>query len=943
MRAFFIGILALVFSLKSYATSGVQAQLSQVGDAIHIEFSGLNQWDYDITKNEKKNWTQIEIEIPRLSEPTVMALKKWKTPTVETVSVQHDGKDGKDIVSLRVKNTNIETFDYLTDQPSRLIIDIFQNQKSETKKNVTNRNDANDDASADTTNVETKNKKAKNGKIAQDKKNTLSVGSEKSRIPSSLDALEISDQGPLLSKSTVERQSGIFDGGDPHFERFQLKDFEIKEDSIIASKENYYIDFPMLRIGNHQLENLNSAKPVYDIAPKDSEENKQARLLLTLFENKRYLVFLKTVDWFYSKFPNSEYDEVIKYMWADVHFSLWLEKKNVDDFELSMLRYRQALEKYPNSPLVERTRMLMGFASLDRGDYLGTLRQFQNHIKSRPQSPNKDIARLAIAEAFLKLNRYKESIDMYDEIERDASNKKYQTQAAYFRGDVYYKQATQDLANQNQFFEDSIKQYQTALKKYPDNFVDFPSAYYNQASAYFHLQKPKESLGTYLEFLKRFPNHSYAGYAMTRVGELMETLGADKSKVMGAYLETQFRYGDKPGSVVARLRLLSSRMRNMKPTEVDHSVKEIMQQVRNSNLDKIEQFANVIVSDGYASRKEFDRSVDLLVKFYQSNPTTVDTQLLKNRIVKYLNMKIKDQVDAGQFISALQTHNKYSDSWLKTSDRIDTKYNVGRAFELAGAFVQSEKLYRDTLNKILSLKGTPAEKERNIFEKLPTLDELYLRLAQSELQLGHHSESYEYMKLIKSPESLSEKNQIERVQLGAVLLEKKGDFDSAARYLVELIKTWKGEPVLVSEPYYQLAQIEIKSGKKDDAIKSLEKIDQLMSDSENKVSASLHSKSLEQMADIYFEKNDKAKALKAYEHLLEKYETSKPLSSIRYKVGKMYFERGEIQKAADVWNKLKAEKNDLWYKLAQEQLKNSDWGSDYKKYIKRIPAMSERN
>jgi hypothetical protein len=28
--------------------------------------------------------------------------------------------------------------------------------------------------------------------------------------------------------------------------------------------------------------------------------------------------------------------------------------------------------------------------------------------------------------------------------------------------------------------------------------------------------------------------------------------------------------------------------------------------------------------------------------------------------------------------------------------------------------------------------------------------------------------------------------------------------------------------------------------------------------------------------------------------------------------------------------------------MAQEQLKNSEWQNDYKKYIKRIPAMSER-
>jgi tetratricopeptide (TPR) repeat protein len=200
------------------------------------------------------------------------------------------------------------------------------------------------------------------------------------------------------------------------------------------------------------------------------------------------------------------------------------------------------------------------------------------------------------------------------------------------------------------------------------------------------------------------------------------------------------------------------------------------------------------------------------------------------------------------------------------------------------------------------------------------------------------------LKQVEKPQALSDKQQIERVFLAAQLLDKKGDPETAVRYLLELIKTWKGLPEMVADCYLFLGQLENKIAKSDDAIKSFERVDELMTDSE-KVQPSTHAKAIEALGNIYFDKGDKEKALGYYQKLLGKYENAKPLASIRYKVGKIYFERGEIQKAADIWKELRTAENDktgFWYKLAQEQLKNSEWQSDYKKYIRRIPAMERQ-
>jgi tetratricopeptide (TPR) repeat protein len=723
----------------------------------------------------------------------------------------------------------------------------------------------------------------------------------------------------------------VFDGGDPHFERFAIKDYEVKEDAVIASRQKVYLDFPMLQVQSPYFQILQSRPPLYEIHPKDTEENKEARLLLTLFKNKRYNVYLKTADWFFQKYPKSEYDEMARFMAADSQFSIWLQTRDADDFDTAMMKYRQALEKYPQSELAERTMFLMGFATLDRGDYLGTLRQFQNLLSKRPNSVNRDIARFALADAYLKLNRFDEATQLYNEIEKDSSADKYKIEAAYRQGDVNYLK--KDYAG-------AINQYQAALKKYPASVADYPNAVYNQAAAYFYLKDFRKSLDTYREFLEKYPANDQAGYAMTRAGEILDILGADKRQVMGAYLETYFRYGETPSATVARLHMLSEKMNTMKPQEVDDAVSEIQGLAKKSDLPKMDQFATLMIAKGYNHRKDYDKAVHLLVDYYQQHPTSVDTGLFSQRIVKNINEELTDKVDQGKFMQALSLYGKYEDTWLKGSQRIDTKYNIGRAYEQAGVNSQAEDLYKDTLNKLYAIKGTPAEKERSVFEQLPSTDKLNLRLAEVAWQQSKFAAAYDYLKAIQKPGAMTGREQIERVQLAATLLDKRGEIDSAIRYLSELLKTWQGVPNLLAEPYLSLAQLDIKKGDTTEAIKALQQVDHLQEDS-HKVSADTHAKALSLLADLQLQKKMSDAASGTIQKLLDQYGADRPLASYRYELGNIYFKKGDKQKAADVWNQLKSEKNDFWYRLAQEQMQNSDWKNEYKKYIKRIPAMSE--
>lgn len=928
----FICLLTLAFSTAAGAAP-VTAKIFRQGPTTSFQLGGADHWEYRVQKTEIGGKPVIELDAPAIESAKLAEIVKWNQGLLTKVEVVPGAPSGRSLVRFFLAAANVEYFDYQTDQPSRLILDFYT---EEAKKKAAD-NDEPKEAG------KPKAKTAKGGKNAKDRKpasDLLKLGK--------YDALKVESEniaketelknGPLPPGG--ESQSGVYDGADPSFSRFTIQDYEIKEEAIISAKQNLYMEFPMLRLDLTALQTLISKQPLYEIAakegadvdPKKVEENKQARLLLTLFNNKRYNVLLKSANWFRDKFPESEYQEMIDAMVADSQFAIWRETKATGDFDDSILKYRQFIEKYPKSALVPHYQLIMGFATLDRGDYLNAIRNFQLFLRDQKDSAHTDLVQLAIAEAHLKINQFDQAIDMYKKVMREGKSLIDRQRAAYFVGDGYFKKKD---------YKQAIQAYQTAIQQYPEAISEFPNSYYNQASASFQLEQYRESLDQYRQFLVRFPENNYAGYAMTRVGELLEILGADESRVVGAYLETTFRYGDAPSAVVAKLRLLSSRFKGMKPKEVDKSAEEILTLAKSSHLPKIEQFATLMVADGYTKRGEFDRTIDLLVKYYQEHPTTADTKLLSSRIAKNINDKIRQQVVGGNFMEALSTFDKFSQSWLKSSSRIDTKYLIGRAYEQAGAQGEAEKLYRMTINKIYAMADTQAGRETNVFEKLPSPDELNLRLAATTFHQRKWGEAHDFLINVKNPDKLPEKQQIERVQIAAALLEKRGDLTSAVRYLTDVLKVFKGVPSMLAAPYLDLGDMETRMGKKDDAIKSYRRVDELMDDSAD-VDPTVHALALEKAGNLQLESGKTADAIASFNELLEKYDTKRQINSIRYKLGKIHFDKGDLKKANEVWQALPADGPSVfWSQMAQENLKNSKWKDDYQKYMGRIPAMAK--
>ena len=958
-----LGLALIVFSAIAHAEETlVNATVSRIGDATHLELTGISNWKYQIKKQADANKMVLVLDSKPLSQKSLILLKTYSDELVEKITVNPNGVDELTEIKITLKKKDLDSFDYMSDQPSRWVVDIFE--KEHTKKEVFEKKEKTrapaakkflvkkvvvDEAVIDESDLgSTKN--AADDWPAQQGQSTVDYGPKAKRKPSS-DSLMINPDAdaPKDFSTANNLNQGAFDGGDPEFKRFAIQDYEIKENAIIASRANIYLHFPMLKLGTPELDELAKTPPIYKILSLDEteakksklvQENDEAKLLVNLFEKGRFAIFLKTAKEFIRQYPDSRYEEIVRYMMADTYFKFWQESKSLNDFDTAISMYRGVSEKFKDSPLAARTHLFVAYSYLDRGDNLAAVQAFQRFLSLKHEDKNfeqKKLAaevRIAEARAFLSLNRLDEAYKILDEVERMAEDKKDQTTAAFYKGDIYFQSGD---------YKRAVQEYKSAQTKYGKDWQSFPNAYFNSSEAKFWLGDYRESLNGFREFLQKFPNSEFGGFAMTRIGEVLAIFGADPKRVRGAYLESNFRYKATPGGGLAKIRLVSERMPEMKDKELKNSLEEVKEVEKDVSIPALDEFTTFLIADGYYNRGEYSKATDELIKFYQNNPIAKNRDKYKARIERNITTSIRKNAEQNNFLEALKVYGHFASNWLNNSGRIDTEFYVGRAYEQAGVLSEADRIYRATLNKIYALQGTKIEKERSVFEILPTADAVNLRLATVSNQNKEYAKAFNYLKEIRTPEKLTEDEQVERAQVSADVFEQRGDLVNSKKFLQSLIDTWKGQPITVAPVYLRIAQLDNQTKNFKGAESNLSKIMNLQSDTAL-VPEETYAKALELKGDLDLAQGKKREAVKSYQDLLAQFGSKRPMASIRYRVGQILFDLGDLNEAENAWSQLKGDKGDknsIWYRLASEKMTSSKWKNEYKKYIDRIPAMAD--
>lgn len=899
-------VTTLFFPCPAMAEEKITAEFSSQKDAAHLEFSGAKNWDYDISKANGK----IKISIPELSEASIVRLQTFKDAFIKSVKVEKADLPGRNWIYFDLAK-NVDAFDYQTDDPSKLILDFYEPNTEKTEKAETKTVEPKPVAKA-------KGKGGKNGRKPASELSPVLAADQNGKLKGQE---EDEDEAPL--------KKGVFDGEDVSFNRFRLKDYDIKEESIIQSRQNIYLPFPMLKMPVSQFKQQLNSENLTEMPEGSSKEDQEAQLLTQLFAKRRILLFKKAYKYFTEKYPNSEHDEQIRNQAAHLYMEQWVNDGKIEDYLLAKQLYAALLEKYPGSKNKEKIQLILAYASLERGEGLPTMQAFQDFISQYPKSEHIPSARKAIAEALLNLKKFDETAETYKKIHEDYGHTNDGMEAYARLGDVAFVKGD---------YEEAIKNYKEALKKYPEVEKKFPNLHYNMAESYFSLSQYKDALDQHIQFLNNFPSDEYGGYSITRIGEILDIMGADKQKITNAFLESYFRFPETPGGKIARVRYLNLNMKDMKEKELRRANEEIKKIVSTVQLPGIGEFSSLIMADGMQKRGNYNQASEALLSYYQNNPNSANLKTFKARILRNLSSEIQKKVDEGNFLDALKYYSKYSQSWLYKTDRMDVAYNIARAYELAGALSEAEKGYKKTLSQRMGVIGTSEEKERKVNETLPTADTLRLRIASVDMKDRKYTDAYKKIYEIK-PENLADENErSEAIQIQAALAEERGENQVAEKKLRDLMKAWKGEPEQMMPIRNRLAKVLLKMNKNIEAELEANQVREFCL---VKKCDKLWLKDAYETKGLALEKQKRnLAALENYQEFLEKNEADFGLYSIRYRAGELLYEKGDLKAARSMWQKLQGGNGEMYWKIADEKLQHAEWQDEYKKYIKRVPAMS---
>ena len=888
--------------------SGVSVHIERLGGMAHFEFQGQKEWVYNLKREGKK----LHLTLPKLSHKSIEKIRTFNNLLVEKTQVSNKYPN-KSKISIHLRDSRVESFNYLTQQPNQLILDLFVENNSiladirKKKQTLHLAKKANKN--------KRKNKKRIKKSVAQKK-----ISPDRKPAFAEFFALEGEEKVTPLPLEPIYKTEELYELGDFVGDTFNSEDLE---SSVIEAGGNIYLRFPLLKVENKHLKELQHFTPEYEIQKSFSDENKQARVLLKLFKQRSFASFIKAKRIFRKIFPQTKYNEILNYMEADTWVELWKISKKSEYLTKAMNIYRMLIERHPNSKIAERTLIQAGLLANDVGEYFVATKMLRRYLKLYRDSPFTNHIKIYIADSLAHLNNYDQSRKIFKEVIKNGE-KDTTAEASYRLGDIYFLK---------QSFRRAEGVYNEALEKFPHYAHRFPNAIFNKAEALFHLAEYPNSLKTYKEFSKKFPSHPYTGYALTRIGELIDLLKHNKKMSQGFYNESFFRFRKTTGGTLARIRSLSQRFKYMEEEELRVSIKEIYDHAKAVNLPQVNEFAAFMISDGYYDRGDYLKAAEALISYFQIDPKPVNIRKFEKRISRAIAGEVKKLLQQKEPLASLKIIENHQKSWLSASRRLDVQYFRALAYEKMKLYNEASESYDRVVQRMNSLSGTKEEKERKVFEYYPTFDQLRVRQALVKYNIQKKKEASLLIDKVKNIDNLDMKSKFDFYFTKAKLLFDEKKYAEAIENMKLLEKSKITDSDQEEKFNMFLSEIYEKNNQFDKAITILEEFHKKSKNTADQIYV------LSRLFQLYRNKDMKGKAIEAGKTLLEKYEENYNLDRQRYYLGELFFNQNNHKEAQKWWKGL--EKKSMWEKLAQNKKIASRWKEEQENKINRIPAMAK--
>ncbi|MBY0385808.1 tetratricopeptide repeat protein [bacterium] len=902
-------MIAVLVTIGMNQQTSHAAEINHLNEVTHLEIPNVTPADYTIKKNNEV----LEISIEGLPDSQQNKLKAYSDRFINKIDIKKSTSLSKDIITFYLSDKNIEIFDYLTDSPSTLSIDLFAKDESKEvdaeyemaqklnkkkyEKSIKDKTAGRDIASAEF--IKTIGHVTVTGDTSEVKKHAETEEEKiKKRKEVNKDLLRI----VRLAKQDSE-----------DILRFDTDKINFSKDSLIEGRNRIYIKYPVLLSEHKYVSDILQKDVQYEFKKSDDVTTQDFLKLRKIYANDDFKNFLKAKKIFIKKHNKTKFDEMINYMEADAYLKIYAQENEKIFYDRALKIYDSLLNKYPDSPVSERTLLLISYLRLQNKQYFEAARSLRSYLTKYEKSPLYENVQLILAQSLVHLHEYKDAKKIYDILFKSESAE-IKSAAYYAYGDIFFEERD---------YNSAIKFYNEALKKFPTEDKLHPNIYFNLGETQFLLGQYKESLNNLRKFIEQHPQHDFASFAWTRMGEIFEMSEVDPKIWKGLFNESYFRFENKLGGAIAKINLLYDQAITAPAKKFPFIIEQMQAYTNKIPLKQANEYLNFKISDAYYEIGQYKNAVEILINHFKTGEVPDHVEKFHKRIGRGLAAQLRVDSENGKIVDGLKLFDETDPLWFKKSERFDFSFYKAELFRQAKLYSKASAEYA---KYIKDFENVPNKQELDKSQRLPFLSEVYLRQAdcyfhQNQLTLATENLNKTNLKELK-PELLNE-----YYLLNAKILVKN-EKKLEAILALQNIEKKNLEEILM------LADLQNQSGKAMDAVSSIDKfVEGGVSNTEDRFVV------LKKKLHILESSNNK----KFPEFLSRFYSEFKDnkfdFEREKYLLFSQLIDQKKTKEAEEVFVKMKPQS--YWAKLATELKGGNQWNQKYQKYIDRIPAMQK--
>lgn len=280
----------------------------------------------------------------------------------------------------------------------------------------------------------------------------------------------------------------------------------------------------------------------YEEPAGKGKDAQYVRLALSLYRQGKFALVTRTLDFFETEHPKSQYRTEMKFLRANALIKLGYQH-DADE----ILHHLRSEAK--DTPFALESALYAAYQQIESGQVLAATETFLWLISHFPDHPNVWEFHLGAAESLYALKQMDRALKEYEWVLEKAPNAEAKAEAALRQADLFMARFQYDQA---------LAGYFQAAHYFPEQAQKFAPVHINRAEALYGLGQWDRAKEAFIAFLKDFPGNSEGWRATYRLGEIDgRKAGADSQNDSRKWFyETINAFPFSAGAQLARLRLM---------------------------------------------------------------------------------------------------------------------------------------------------------------------------------------------------------------------------------------------------------------------------------------------------------------------------------------------------------------------------------------------------